>query len=301
MPFLQVLADILLPVFVIVGIGAVAARRLSLDAQTLSKLAYWIVGPAFVFDILAGADLGAALVGKVAGVTLVAMAATGVVAAVAARVSGAPAATAAATVLTSIYGNVGNFGLAIVAFTFGTDALALAGVVLVVVNVVGIIVGVAAARWEHHGAASAVRRALTAPMTLAAIPALVVNAGGWTLPLWADRAVGLLATALIPLMLLTLGVQLAAMRSPKPTVDTIRALVVKLAVAPAVATVAAVAAGLEGTDAGVVVLQFAMPPAVFTALIALEHDLAPDLVATTVLVGTVASVVTLPLVILWLG
>ena len=45
------------------------------------------------------------------------------------------------------------------------------------------------------------------------------------------------------------------------------------------------------------ILQFAMPPAVFTALIALEHDLAPDLVTTTVLAGTLASVLTLPVVI----
>ncbi len=297
MPFLRVLADILLPVFVIVGIGAISARRLSLDTQTLSKLAYWVVGPAFVFDILAGADLGAALVGKVVGASLAAMAATGVVAAVAARLSGASNPTTAATVLTSIYGNVGNFGLAIVAFTFGTEALGLAGVVLIVVNVVGIVVGVAAARWEQHGVVSAVRRALTAPMTLAAVPALAVNAGGWMLPLWADRAVGLLAAALIPLMLLTLGVQLAGMRSPKPSLDTVRALVVKLAVAPAAAAVAATAIGLEGSDAGVVILQFAMPPAVFTALIALEHDLVPDLVTTTVLAGTLASVLTLPVVI----
>ncbi len=57
------------------------------------------------------------------------------------------------------------------------------------------------------------------------------------------------------------------------------------------------AAMTDGLPAGVVILQFAMPPAVFTALIALEHDLVPDLVTTTVLAGTVASVLTLPVVI----
>jgi hypothetical protein len=40
-----------------------------------------------------------------------------------------------------------------------------------------------------------------------------------------------------------------------------------------------------------------MPPAVLTAVIALEHDLEPDLVTTTVLVGTLGSIVTIPVVI----
>ena len=69
------------------------------------------------------------------------------------------------------------------------------------------------------------------------------------------------------------------------------------AAAPALAWAAAGLLGLTGTPAGVVILQSAMPAAVFTALIALEHDLVPDLTTTIVLTGTLASVVTLPVVI----
>ncbi len=293
----RILVDILVPVFLLVGVGAVAGRRLGLDSRPFAKIAYWILGPVFVFDILARADLSADLVARVVGASVLAMAAVGLVAVGAGRVLRRPPDVVAAGLTTSVYGNVGNFGLAIVVFTFGEQALALAGIVLLVVNVVGLVVGVAAANWEEQGGLVALRRALGAPMTLAALPAVVVNTTDATLPLWLGRATGLVAGALIPMMLLTLGIQLSEMGIPRLSGDVVRTLVIKLAAAPAVAAGAVWGAGLVGVPAGVVVLQFAMPPAVFTALIALEHDLAPDLVTTTVLAGTLVSVVTLPVVI----
>lgn len=47
----------------------------------------------------------------------------------------------------------------------------------------------------------------------------------------------------------------------------------------------------------VLILQMAMPAAVFTSLIALEHDMEPDFVTSVVLIGTLLSIVSLPLVI----
>ena len=293
----RIFIDILLPVFLIVGAGVVAGRTLDLDPRTLSRLVYWIIGPVFVFDILAGADLSSGLVGKLLGASAIAMAGSGLLAWILAKASRRPTSIASAGVVSSVHGNVGNFGLAIVAFTFGEATLGIAGVILVVVNMTGILVGVAAARWREHGATRALRTAFTAPMTLAVIPAAFVNAGDVVLPLWLTRPVGLVAGALIPVMLLTLGIQLGRMARPRVSFDTARALIVKLAIAPVFAAGAAVLVGLSGVPASILVLQFAMPPAVFTSVVALEHDLEPDLVTTTVLVGTLASVVTLPIVI----
>jgi len=46
-----------------------------------------------------------------------------------------------------------------------------------------------------------------------------------------------------------------------------------------------------------VVLQAAMPAAVFTSLIAIEHRLEADYVTSVVLLGTLLSALTLPVVI----
>ncbi|VAV96460.1 hypothetical protein MNBD_ACTINO01-2013, partial [hydrothermal vent metagenome] len=58
----SIFLDILLPVFLIVGAGAVAGRKLQLDTKSLSRLVYWVVGPVFVYSVLATADLSAGLV-----------------------------------------------------------------------------------------------------------------------------------------------------------------------------------------------------------------------------------------------
>ena len=66
---------------------------------------------------------------------------------------------------------------------------------------------------------------------------------------------------------------------------------------PAFAVLAVGLVALSGAAGDVVVLMAAMPAAVFTSLIALEHDLEAYFVTSVVLVGTLVSAVTLPVVI----
>jgi predicted permease len=167
----------------------------------------------------------------------------------------------------------------------------------VTVNTVGILTGVGLANIRHGSLRRAALVAFTSPLAVAVVPALAVNLTGVELPIWLDRPVGLLAAAMIPVMLLTLGVQLASMGRTRPSAGVLIPIGMKLVVSPSIAAVAVTALSLAGAAGDVVVLQAAMPAAVFTSLIALEHDLAADYVTTVVLVGTLASILTLPVVI----
>jgi len=297
----RIFLEILAPVAALVLAGVVAGTRLTFDAATLAKLSYWILGPAFMFDVLASAEIAPDVVLRVVVAVLLAMIVTGGAVAFVARLSNRSYEATAAGILTSIYGNSGNFGLAVVAFTLGAQALPLAGIALLVINMVGLVFGIGAARSRRGSFSSSLRAAFTAPLVLAAVPAVVVNVVGFEVPVWLDRPIGLLSDALIPMMLLTLGVQLAAMKMPRMSLDIVTPLIAKLVFAPVIAAISVRLLGLTGDAAGVVVLQSAMPAAVFTALISIEHDLVPDLVTTIVLAGTVLSMLTLPVVIFVLG
>ncbi len=297
---LPVLVDVLAPVFAIVAIGFVIARAVNIEPSALATLSYWILGPAFIFNVLATADLDPGVVGKVVGASAMAMLVAGVAAALLSGTMGVGFSRLAATVLTSIYGNVGNFGLAISAFALGDDVLPIAGIVMVTVNTLGILVGVGLATFRHGSAWSAIRTAVGSPLALAVVPALLVNISNIDLPVWADRPISLLAGALIPVMLLTLGIQLALMPRAIPDPRIAGPLAIKLAIAPLGAFAAVALLNLTGVAADVVILQAAMPAAVFTSLIALEHDLEADYVTSVVLVGTLVSALTLPVVIAWL-
>lgn len=289
----EIFVDILGPVLLLVAAGAFAGRRLGVPAEPLAKLAFWIIGPAFIFDSLAGAGLASDLLGRLALASFLAFATSAIVAA--ALAFRLPADRRAAIVTTGAWGNTGNFGLAIVTFTFDEAALPYAAVCLVVVNTSGLILGVASA----HGGWGGIVQAFTRPMTLVVVPALVVNFTDTELPVAVDRPIGLLAGAIIPVMLLTLGIQLGQLGRPRLDLDVARSLVAKLALQPLAAVGAVALLGLTDVAGGAVVLQAAMPAAVFTTILAIEQRTRPDETATIVMAGTLLSVLTLPLVILY--
>jgi predicted permease len=289
----RILFDILGPVFVLVLAGVAVGKWLSIPAQPLAKLAYWLIGPAFVFDALSHADLAPQMLGRL---TLAAAGAFTVSASIAyVMAQRLPGDRRAAIVTTGAYGNVGNFGLAIVLFSFGDGARPYAAVAMVVVNGLGLILAVTLA----DGGLAGFSRALRSPMTLMIPPALLVNSLDLDMPLVVDRPVGLLAGAIIPVMLVTLGIQLHGIGRPKFEADVIRSLVVKLLVQPVVAIPIAAGLGLTGDAAGAIVLQAAMPAAVFAAVIAIELDARADETATIVMAGTLVSMLTLPWFILY--
>jgi predicted permease len=289
----EIFFDILGPVAVLVAIGWLVGRRLEIPPEPLAKLAYWVIGPAFMFDALANAGLPGGELLRIGAASAIALSAAGIAAMLLTlRVDRARRAT---VVTASVYGNTGNFGLAVVIFTFDDSARPYAAVALVVVNTLGLIVGIASA----DGGISGLIRALTAPMTLVVAPALLVNGTDVALPLILDRSIGLMADAIIPLMLITLGIQLERMGLPRIDGDVVRALGVKLLVQPAVAIGAVAVLGLSGDAGGAVVLQAAMPAAVFTAVLAIEQDTRPDEAATIVLAGSLVSILTLPWFIMW--
>ncbi len=290
----ELLIDVMGPVVLIVVVGWVAGTRLEFDVGTLSRLAFWVLGPAFVFDVFASADLSGDTAVRLLAAGLAGMAVAALMAVGAGRAVGIAGVRADGNTMTAAYGNVGNAGLAISVFAFGESAAPAAALMMVVVNISGVLLGVALATARTEGIGLAVRRAVTAPMALAAAAALIFNATDASLPVVADRAVGLGSGALIPVMLLTLGMQLARTGPPRPSADLAIVGAAKLGAAPIVAGLVGAALGLSGDDHGVLILQSAMPPAVFCAVVALEYDMDPDRVTATVVGTTLLSLLTLP-------
>ncbi len=293
-----VLFDVLGPVAVLVCLGAVLGPRLDIDAGSLSRLAFWVFGPAFVFGLLAEADLDRSIVLRLIAAAGAGMAAALILALVWARATGATYEIGAAVAMTSVWGNVGNAGLAIVAFALGEDALPVAGVLMVSINLASLVLSVGMAQARNSSLMTAVSRGFTSPMSIAGAVALAVNLADIDVPLLADRSIGLLANALIPVMLFTLGIQLVSSGRPQWTNDLSVILVAKLAVAPFAAWAAGRALGLDGDALDAVVIQSAMPPAVFCAVVASENDLVPDRVTAAVVLATMVSALTLPVVLL---
>ena len=295
---IPIFLNILLPVFSLVVVGYLAGPRLQIEARSLSRLAYYILVPAFIFTQFSTAEIAANLALRMGFYMIVVTLGGVLVSIVITRLFGSSAQMTAAYVLVAAFGNVGNFGLPIIQFKLGDAGLLPAAFYFLIGITFGFIVGVTAATWHKGSGRGAIWSAFTTPGIVALFPALLLNGVGITPPLFASRAVGLLASAMVPVMLVTLGIQLAGMGRPKLfDKDVILVSLIRLLAGPALAIVLAAPFGLSGVERGAGIIQASMPAAVLTSLIALEHDLLPDFVTTTVLFSTLLSSITLTLVL----
>jgi len=193
-----------------------------------------------------------------------------------------------------VFPNIGNIGLPVCLFAFGDAGLALAMVYFALCTVLQFTVGraIAAGRLQ-------LGETLRAPFVYAVALALIVDGCGLTTPAWLNNTTAMVGATAVPLMLLALGVALAELR-----VNHLRrALVMSLArllMGLAGGAVVAALLGLEGTERGVVMIQSAMPVAVFNYLFAKMYGNEPDEVAGMVVVSTTLSYLSLPLVV-WLA
>ncbi|MBW7881470.1 MAG: AEC family transporter [Caldilineaceae bacterium] len=294
----SIFLNVLLPVFSLVLIGYIAGPRLGMEARTLTKLAYYILVPAFIFNVFSKAEIRMDLALRMALYFFVVTAGTIVIAFLAARLLGASTQLTAAYVLVAAFGNVGNFGLPVIQFKLGEVGLLPASVYFLVGSTFGFLVGVMAATWNRDGGRwRAVWAALSTPGVIAVVPAFLVNGLSIPVPAFADRAISLMAGALIPVMLLTLGIQLAGMGRPNIDRHVMTSSLVRLLISPLLAIALTGVFAIPDLESGVGIIQAAMPAAVLTSLIALEHNLIPNFVTTAVLFSTAASAITLTIVL----
>ncbi len=110
-----------------------------------------------------------------------------------------------------------------------------------------------------------------------------------------SRMIGLLADAMIPVMLFALGLQLLEQRKVSFSTDVLLASGIRLLLVPALAFVVALPFGLNSIENTAGILQAGMPTAILVAIISKENDIVPDFVTSVVVVSTLASLVTLTL------
>jgi len=295
------IAEVLLPTFIIVGIGWSLGRLAHAPSRPLAQAAFWILSPALIFESLRTAQLPLSV--ALAVIAFTAVHYLGMFALslpVGRRLFPGERGARAATSLVLTFGNNGNLGLPILLFAYGQAGVDV-GVVFLAANAVLLsTLGVAIASWDGGIRwRSAVGNLLRVPWPYAVAGALVFRAVGFP-PLLA-RATGLLAQGAIPLLLLLLGLELAHVRAAQMARQAGGLSLLRLLGGGALAWALAWAFGAEGLVRGSLILQGSVPSAVNAFLLAVQYDRRPDLAASVLLLSTLLSVGTLSLTLFLLG
>lgn len=295
-----VFLNVILPVFGIILLGTLLGGRLELQARTLTRAAYYIFVPAFIFQAISSAQMPFTSALKMLTFIIATHLLAVFIAGGIGRILGRSKEMIAAFVMIAAFGNVGNYGLAVINFRLGDTALPPATIYFVAISISAFIVCVGAAGWAHGGSRGAVWQVLKTPALWATVPAVIVSAGELQVPLMFDRMIGLLADGMIPVMLFALGLQLREQGKVHLTGDVLLGSGIRLVLTPVLALLLAQSFGLNRIESSAGVLQAAMPVAILVSIIAKENNIVPDFVTSVVVVSTLASVVTLSLLMVWL-
>ncbi len=292
-----VFLNVVTPVFILVVIGYFVGPRLKIEARSLSRTAYFVFIPAFVFNIISEAKIDSELALQMLSFILVAQIAVALLGFLVGKALRQSREITAAFVLIATFGNVGNFGLPLIVFRLGETARTYATVYFVATVFISFVICVGVASWARSGGVTAVFSVFKTPALIALIPALVFNITDVEVPIFLSRLSGLLGQAMIPVMLITLGVQMGEIPKIKINFNVFAASTVRLIGGPVLALLIVPYFGLEGLERSTGILQAAMPAAVLASIIALEYKLLPEFVTTTVLFSTLYSVLTLTVIL----
>jgi len=286
MELLQRIAQVIVPVFLVVGIGYVYARRQQPDMTAFNRIVLDLLSPLLVYTALAGKDFQLREhLPLLAGGALLILA-TGAVAWLVARVARTEPRTLVPVVM---FTNCGNMGLPLALLAFGPPGFGAAVALFSISNLLHFSLGS-----RITSSAATTRELLLSPLMLSSALGFASAWSGVRPPDMLFTGMKLLGDAMVPLMLFALGVRLTQLRRrdvPRGLLGAFARPLVGLALAVPLAW----ALGLEGMARAQLILFGALPPAVMQFLLAERYRQEPERVAAMILLGNALALVFIPL------
>jgi malate permease and related proteins len=291
----------LLPVLTIGAAGFLLGRALSIDSRSLGRVIFFFFSPVLVFNLILQNDLQLGEMARTMGFCLAVFAAMCALTLLIGRLASLDRSTMLAVLLTAVFANSGNYGLPLVSFAFGKEALAHATLYFVTTSVLMNTAGVLIASLGHLNLKQAALGLIKVPTVYAVTLAALLNQFHVVLPVPLERTISLAAEGAIPLMLILLGVELARVQWS----HSLRALGLgaglRLLIGPLVGFLLAIPFGLTGAARQGTLMETAMPAAVTNAVLASEYKLDTSLVTAIIFIGTILSPLTLTPLLVYLG
>lgn len=269
-------------------IGYLYGRYSDTDLRSISNFSMKVLSPALIFSFLVRNELTSdELFQIVVAVLLFTAILTGIIITLVRLIGMKVFVTP--ILLATVFPNTGNYGLPVLLFAYGHQAFSI-GVVIVVLNFILMYsLGVYFASLQGSSWRIALYNVIRLPTTYATICALVVNLLDISLPNFIYNPLRMMGEAMIPVVLLILGIQLAHSKIRGVIGPTVVASLLRLIASPMVMLGVVYFLGIGGLMAKVLIIQHSMPTAVIMTMISAEYKTYPYLVANATFLSTLFS------------
>lgn len=308
--FFHILGHNIVPIFLLIAAGFCLSKKFSLDIFTLSKLNFYIFTPGFMFVNLYTANIDISMLQVlVFGTAMLVL--NDFLAVLIGKWRNMTSGLSDAFKNTIMFNNCGNIGISLVTLVFSSDPYVINGktpyldtalsamiVILMLQNIATNTLGFFYAGRAKFKAKESLINILSMP-TIYVIP-LVLALKMFpfdmkTTVVW--PALEYISNGLVPIALLTLGVQLSRTAFDLKNIEVSLSAFARLVLGPLLALIGMYWWGFYGIIAQTVLIACVVPTAVNVALIAVECDNFPDFSSQAVMLSTLLSTVTLTFVI----
>ncbi|MCC8438014.1 AEC family transporter [Brevibacillus sp. M2.1A] len=289
----MIFVEVILPVLLIFLSGYILQRIFKMDLKPISSLAIYILSTALVFRTFYKTQLDLQLF-YIVVISLLLLAALVVITQLTARMFKYDKQQESALMLATAFMNSGNYGTPIILFAFGDAGFTYAVQIMVFHSIMMGVFGVYFASRGGNGMGTAIKAIFKQPSNYAVVLAILLQQLQIVIPQSYYQAIDLVAQAAIPVVMLILGMQLANVSTKALEWQGLSAAsVIRLVASPLLAYLICLLFPIDPLLQKVLVVLAAMPSAATTAIYAIQFNMRPQFVSSSVLVTTVISIGTL--------
>jgi len=304
--FLHILGNNIVPVFIIIGLGFIISNKFNLNLFTLSKLNFYLFVPGFIFYNLYTTNLSFDML-KILFFAIIYIVVNDLLAKTISKIRKFDVGMTNAFKNSIMFNNSGNIGIALITLVFGSAPFVINGktpylnqaltaqiIILVFMNISMNTIGFYNAGRAKMNIKDSIRQILAMPSIYVIPIALLlkyVQVDITITPLWPTLVY--IKDGLVPMALLTLGVQLSKTEFDFRNINVHIAVFTRLIIGPILAVTFIYIFGFSGIIAQTILISYSVPTAVNTALIAVECDNNQSFASQEVMVSTIFSAITL--------
>lgn len=296
---LMILVDIILPIFVLLMVGFVIQRKISLDVQTLARLSIYFLVPGFIFVRLYETVFDGKLFLQIFAFFILFLIILFIISQFVGTLLGMDKKRKTVFSNSILFYNSGNYGIPVNDLVFKSDPLAMSiqVIILTMQNMTIFSYGIFSLRSADLGKMRALLGYFKMPVLYAMLAGILLNVYSVPIPAFIWIPANYIADAMVAIALVTLGAQVAELKITKQLSAVYVSVAMRLLLAPALAYLIILLFGLHGIVAQALFISSAMPTSVNSSVIAQEYDNHPQLAAQIVLFSTLMSTLTVTIII----
>ncbi|MEH7493520.1 AEC family transporter [Neobacillus niacini] len=295
----HILLDIIFPIFVLVGAGALLQRFIRLDLSTLSTLTVYFLLPAVCFVNIYESNMSRELISRTLLFLMLFNILLILISMFIAKVNRFDRKLSATFKNSMVLSNSGNYGLPVSELVFAANPAGMSIQIIVVVfqNLLTFTYGFFNSVSAESSGRDILRKIMSLPVIYALLLAILLKCLHIEIPEFLWKPIENSSNAFLAVALVTLGAQVAFLKITRISSPIVWIVIGRLIISPLIGLLVIYILGLTDITAQALFIASSFPSSRNSALLALEYDNYPEYASQAVLLTTILSGITVTIVV----